>query len=102
MHYDQSLPLAFKHYGEGPPLIIIHGLFGMGDNWQSVAQALASDFRAITLDLRNHGGSPHAHAMSFPLMAADVIRFIERQGFPWAHFDENERFVWTVRGFLRE
>jgi pimeloyl-ACP methyl ester carboxylesterase len=67
-----ALELAAAEYGEGPPLAILHGLFGSGRNWASMAQRLAAGRRVIALDLRNHGASPWADAMGYEEMAEDV------------------------------
>ena len=67
-----ALSLATVEYGEGPPLGILHGLFGSGRNWASTAQRLAARHRVIALDLRNHGASPWADSMDYAEMAEDV------------------------------
>jgi esterase len=59
--------------GAGPPLAILHGLFGEARNFASVQRRLAEHFRTITLDLRNHGASGHAADMRYATMAADVL-----------------------------
>ncbi|EFH10104.1 alpha/beta fold hydrolase [Pseudoroseomonas cervicalis] len=56
----------------GPPLVLLHGLFGQAQNFAAVQKMLATRFRVIALDLRNHGGSPHDARMDYPSMAADV------------------------------
>lgn len=71
--------------GEGAPLIIIHGLFGSGDNWRSHQRYWQSDYRVITLDLRNHGASPHASGMSYAEMADDVLALMDSLGIDSAH-----------------
>ena len=48
-------------YGEGRPLIIIHGLFGMSDNWNSIGKKFAEKFNIHIVDLRNHGRSFHSN-----------------------------------------
>lgn len=58
-------------------MVILHGLFGMARNWAGIASELADAYRVLTVDLRNHGASPWADEMSYPLMAADVARLIE-------------------------
>ncbi len=70
--------LAVSEIGEGPPLVILHGLFGSKRNWATVAHRLAVGRRVITVDLRNHGESPWDDAHDYPLMAADVARVIEK------------------------
>jgi pimeloyl-ACP methyl ester carboxylesterase len=74
------MQLNHKTYGEGFPFLILHGLFGNLDNWQTLARRWADRYRVILVDLRNHGRSPHADAMTYPLMAEDVATFLEAQG----------------------
>ena len=59
--------------GEGPPALLLHGLFGQARNFASLQRQLAETRRIIALDLRNHGASPHAPGMSYRTMAADVL-----------------------------
>jgi esterase len=67
------MQLYFKKYGEsGKPILILHGLFGMSDNWHSMAKRLAENHLVYAIDLRNHGQSPHSNQMSFSLMADDI------------------------------
>ena len=79
------MPLHFKQLGHGEPLVLLHGLFGSGDNWLGVAPRLAEKFHVFAPDLRNHGRSPHHAAMAYPLMAADVERFFAAQKIGSAH-----------------
>ncbi len=72
--------------GEGPQdLIIMHGLFGMSDNWQSLARKWSSQYRVHTLDLRNHGRSPHSEDFSYELMSDDLLEYMDDQGIGEAH-----------------
>ncbi len=64
--------------GEGnPPLVLLHGLLGSSRNWVTVARLLSADFHVFGLDLRNHGKSPHADAMNYPVLAADVLEWLD-------------------------
>ena len=75
------MQLNAKTFGEGPEtLVILHGLFGMLDNWQTLARKWAERYRVVLLDLRNHGRSPHAAEMNYDLMAADVAEYLETAG----------------------
>ena len=58
--------------GEGPPVVVLHGLFGAGRNFTAVQRALAARFRVLVLDMRNHGESPHAPDMRYLTLATDV------------------------------
>lgn len=68
--------LHFKSLGEGPSLIILHGLFGSLDNWQTHAKTLSEYFRVILVDVRNHGHSPHTTEHNYELLAADLLGLI--------------------------
>jgi esterase len=65
--------LAGSELGSGQPVALLHGLFGSAANFGSVQKRLAERHRVISLDLRNHGASPHAPFMSYPAMAEDVL-----------------------------
>jgi pimeloyl-ACP methyl ester carboxylesterase len=71
--------LSYTAYGDGPPLLILHGLFGSGRNWTSIAKKLADGRRVLTVDLRNHGDSPWSGDMTYTAMAVDVLRLIEAE-----------------------
>jgi esterase len=73
------IDLAFTTTGSGPPLLILHGLFGSGGNWRSVARELSATHQVLCVDLRNHGASPWAESMAYAEMAGDVLRVIERE-----------------------
>jgi esterase len=75
-----ALQLAFEATGDGPPVVILHGLFGSSRNWRSIAKALAPQYRVYCVDLRNHGQSPWAASMSYPELAEDVRMLIESEG----------------------
>lgn len=74
------LDLSFTEVGEGPPLVILHGLFGSRRNWASLARRLGETHRVVTLDLRNHGDSPWADTMTYREMAEDVATLLTREG----------------------
>lgn len=70
------MKLHFRRLGEGKPMVILHGLFGSADNWQSLAKQLATQFEIFLVDQRNHGRSPHSEDFSYEVMAADVYEFV--------------------------
>jgi len=71
------LKLSSTETGSGPPLVILHGLFGSKKNWGMITRALGGEFRTISGDLRNHGESPWSPEMDYHTMAEDVAGFIE-------------------------
>ena len=74
------MKLASTELGDGPALIILHGLFGSARNWSTIARRLAASYRVIALDLRNHGDSPWAGTMTYAEVADDVADFIAAAG----------------------
>ena len=72
--------LAVTTMGEGPPVVFLHGLFGQGRNFAAIARPLAARVRVLLVDLRNHGGSPHAPGMRYGEMARDVAETLDAEG----------------------
>ena len=70
------MKLHYREMGEGQPLVILHGLFGFSDNWQTHAKKLAEYYRVILVDLRNHGHSDWNDEFSYQLMADDLLELI--------------------------
>ncbi|NJK60015.1 MAG: alpha/beta hydrolase [Oscillatoriales cyanobacterium SM2_1_8] len=48
---------AYREWGEGPPLLLLHGFFGCGRGWEPVMTHLAPHFRCVALDLLGFGDS---------------------------------------------
>ncbi|MGF1483624.1 MAG: alpha/beta fold hydrolase [Opitutales bacterium] len=61
------------------PLVILHGLLGSSRNWTTTARDLAEHFAVYSLDLRNHGQSPHTDSMAFSDLAADLEAWLDAQ-----------------------
>src|ERR687890_855971 len=76
--------LATRTLGDhGPRVAFVHGLFGQGRNWTTIAKALAEDGRRVTLvDLPNHGHSPWTETSDYLDMAGMVADECERFGEP--------------------
>lgn len=71
------MKLYFRKFGQGPKLIILHGLYGSSDNWQSIANQLAEHFEVYTVDQRNHGQSPHSDVHNYHAMKEDILEFMD-------------------------
>lgn len=74
------LDLHHRQMGEGPPLVMLHGLFGSLDNLGSIARGLAEDHTLTLADMRNHGRSPHDDQMDYASMASDVVALMDKTG----------------------
>jgi len=80
------MKLNYRQYSTvGHPLLILHGLFGSISNWNWHSNKLSEQYAVYALDLRNHGASPHAEQMDYPVMAMDVIEFMDAHKIGSAH-----------------
>jgi esterase len=73
------MKLFFREYGSGAPIVILHGLFGSSDNWLTQAKLFSQQFKVYTVDLRNHGQSPHDKEFNYKVMVDDLDNFFEDQ-----------------------
>ncbi len=72
--------LAASSFGtEGPPLVLLHGLFGSGRNWTRIARYLSKSWQVHSLDLPNHGDSPWTETTDYPAMAEAVSGYLQDQ-----------------------
>ncbi len=77
------MELFYREYGDAGslPLVILHGLFGMSDNWVSIGRRIAEEgFRVFIPDQRNHGRSGHSHVHNYEAMVDDLLEFVDEQG----------------------
>lgn len=72
------MKLFYRKFGEGQPFLILHGLFGQSDNWNTLAKQISEQgFEVYTVDLRNHGLSPHSDIWDYPSMSEDIKELID-------------------------
>jgi pimeloyl-ACP methyl ester carboxylesterase len=79
------MELHFRTLGDGPPLIILHGLLGSLHHWLPLARKFAERFKVFAVDQRNHGLSPHSPEFGYDHMARDLHEFMNAQGLTSAH-----------------
>ena len=75
-----SVALHAEVSGQGPALLLLHGLFGSATNFRSLARVLSTSRQVHALDLRNHGASPWAEGMDYLQMADDLLAYLDAQG----------------------
>ena len=68
--------LHSKISGDGEPLLILHGLFGMSDNWKTLGNRFAENYQVHLIDQRNHGRSFHADEFNYEIMVEDLKNYI--------------------------
>ncbi len=74
------MELFHRHYGEkgDQPVIILHGIFGVSDNWATYSRRLAQEgFEVFAVDQRNHGMSPQSDNFNYLAMTDDLFDFID-------------------------
>jgi pimeloyl-ACP methyl ester carboxylesterase len=74
------MDLYYQKIGKGKPFIILHGLYGMSDNWLSIGKQLAEHFEVYLIDQRNHGNSPKSDKFGYPELVSDLEQFFEKHG----------------------
>jgi esterase len=74
------MKLHYRILGEGRPLIVLHGLFGNSDNWQTHAKKLSEYFQVILVDQRNHGHSDWSSDFSYDILAEDLRELVADLG----------------------
>jgi pimeloyl-ACP methyl ester carboxylesterase len=97
------MKLFFRRYGDvGPPLIIVHGLYGASNNWVSIARELSNNYEVFVVDQRNHGESPHDEVHTYDVMREDLREFMDKQKIDSAIFMGHSMGGKTVMSFAME
>jgi (E)-2-((N-methylformamido)methylene)succinate hydrolase len=77
------------HYtieGNGPPVLLIHGVGARLENWDGVASVLSRSFRVVRYDLRGHGKTSKVPGpYSLEMFADDAAELLEHLGVACAH-----------------
>lgn len=80
------LKLNHKVSGQGEPIVLIHGLFGSLENLGMVARGLSHQYEVHSLDVRNHGRSPHSDIHTYEAITEDIIGYLDQCGISRCHF----------------
>lgn len=72
--------IFFREFGNGKPLVFLHGIMGCSDYWIPFAQSFAKDFKVILVDLPNHGKSIHTDTIIFSETAKTLTDFFRKNG----------------------
>ena len=94
--------MNYKEYGAGEPIIILHGLLGMLDNWHTIAKKLSEDYWVISVDQRNHGKTFHSEEFNYKLLSSDLMAFLEERHIPNCHILGHSMGGKTVLQFLND
>ncbi len=83
--WEMFMQLNYKQIGQGPDVVLIHGLFGSLENLNVIAKPLSEHFRVTNVDLRNHGLSQHSDEMDYLAMANDIVQLMATLKIQKAH-----------------
>lgn len=73
--------LHYRQVGaSGPRVVLVHGLFGQGKNWTSIATALSDQARVVMVDLPNHGRSGWTESITYQEMATTIADVLDHDG----------------------
>lgn len=75
-----DVSLAYDVRGDGPPLVLLHGLGERASTWDPVRDAFAARFTTYAVDFRGHGRSDRADAYSQQLMEVDTTGLLGALG----------------------
>jgi len=94
-----SPSLRFEQRGDGPPLLLMHGLGSSLRVWDPVRPLLEAHMDVIAIDLPGHGGSPlppSSNASKPGALALTIAAFLDRLGIPTAHLAGNSLGGWLA------
>ncbi len=71
--------------GEGFPLLILHGYFGMSDNWKTLGNKFSESYQTHLIDQRNHGRSFHEDEFNYEVLVEDLYNYIQEHQLKKVH-----------------
>jgi pimeloyl-ACP methyl ester carboxylesterase len=81
-----GVDLYYQIYGEGTPLILLHGGLGHSGHWTNQLSVLSEHYKVITVDSRGHGRSTMTEQqISYALMASDIVALMDYLEIERAH-----------------
>jgi pimeloyl-ACP methyl ester carboxylesterase len=77
---EDGTEIAYEATGDGPPVVLVHGITDSHRDWAPVVERLSPTHRCIALDLRGHGESGDAADYSALSMATDIAAVVAAEG----------------------
>jgi pimeloyl-ACP methyl ester carboxylesterase len=92
-----GIDIYYEVYGEGKPVLLLHGGLANGDHWVNVIPALTeAGYQAIVMDSRGHGRSSFDETpISYEVMASDVLGLMDHLG-----IDKADLVGWSDGGII--
>lgn len=81
-----AVNLSYKIYGEpivypdAPTILLVHGLLGSKRHWDSIGKTMLNVVKTavVSVDLRNHGDSPHANSHKYEDLVGDILKLLDK------------------------
>lgn len=77
-----DVTLHYRSEGDGPPVVLLHGLGGTANIWHGVMAAMVQHHHCIAPDLRGHGRSQGSGRFSIESFAKDVEGLVRHLDLP--------------------
>ena len=92
-----GIDIYYEVYGEGEPVLLIHGGLANGDHWVNIIPALTdAGYQAIVMDSRGHGRSSFDETpISYEVMASDVLGLMDH-----LEIDKADIVGWSDGGII--
>ena len=91
-----GIDIYYEVYGEGDPLLLLHGGLGNGTYWANQIPAFAAEYQVIVMDSRGHGRSSFdATPISYDLMSSDVLALLDH-----LEIDRTDLVGWSDGGII--
>ncbi len=91
-----GIEMYYAIYGEGPPVLLIHGGLGYADIWGGQVAELSKDHTVIVAESRGHGRSTrNADPYSYDLMSSDYVALLD-----YLKIDKTALVGWSDGGII--
>jgi len=92
--------LAYYELGQGPAVVIVHGVGGHKEDWRGVAEALAKTHHVLAIDMLGFGGSSKTgDDLSMPVQAAAILALLDAHKIQKASLVGNSVGGWVTATF---
>ncbi len=83
----EGCALHYEEYGQGDPLVLLHGLGSSCQDWELQVPVLSRHYRVIVMDIRGHGRSDKPHdGYQIATFSADLLALLEHLHTGPVHF----------------
>ncbi|GAB4072749.1 2-succinyl-6-hydroxy-2,4-cyclohexadiene-1-carboxy late synthase [Barrientosiimonas marina] len=78
-------PYWYESYGEGEPIVLLHGFTGSADTWDNLVHDLQNLYQLITLDLPGHRYMKQGSVKTIEAFCHDLTGLLDQLGLSQVH-----------------